>query len=103
MKITSRRIIKLIFLVIITAITLLFFNIPVVNSTIKNTIYSVFSPIQRPLWSAGANMHSFFDNLSKMNNATANNEKLQQQITALQAQILELETLKKENDFCGKV
>jgi len=34
-----------------------------------------------------------------MNNATANNEKLQQQITALQAQILELETLKKENDF----
>lgn len=74
-------------------------NIPAVNGAVKNAVYSVLGPVQYRVWAAGANTRSFFDNLERMNNAAAENEKLKQQINDLMARVSEMDSIKRENDF----
>jgi len=55
-----------------------------------------------PRLGGGRQYAFFFDNLERMNNAAAENEKLKQQINDLMARVSEMDSIKRENDFCAK-
>jgi len=77
-------------------------NLPAVNSSAKNAVYSALGPLQHSIWSAGAGIHVFLEPLSKINSAASENEQLRAQINELLAKTAQINDLKKENEFLRK-
>jgi rod shape-determining protein MreC len=74
-----------------------FINFTGFSENIKNSFYSVSSPIQMKMWKAGANVSNYFTSVFKSENLKSENDKLRFENQELLLKISEFENLKNEN------
>ena len=68
----------------------------------KGFFYSIFRPVQEPLWQEGKDASGFFEGLFRGKELKEENEKLKEEISGILFQNLNNEELKKENEYLRK-
>lgn len=74
-------------------------SLNVFQKEVRNFFYLISSPIQKVLWQAGRNSSDFFESFLKTSYLKKENEDLKLRNQELLQKIVELQDLKKENEF----
>lgn len=83
-------------------LSFLFFSIYFFHKKTKETIYSLFSPLQKFFFKTSNSIYLFFETISQIKNLKNENEILKAEIKKLIAENENLKTLKKENEELRK-
>jgi rod shape-determining protein MreC len=73
-------------------------NLTGFSENIRGFFYSISSPIQKNLWSAGADVSGFFSGIFRQNELKSENENLKAQNSQLLLQLANLNDLEQENE-----
>src|SRR4030043_1217010 len=94
----SRSGLKLGALVVVLIALFVVINLTGFSENIRGFFYSISSPIQKNLWSAGADVSGFFSGIFRQNELKSENENLRAQNSQLLLQLANLNDLEKENE-----
>lgn len=99
MKLFYSRGFKIFFSCIAGMALIAILNLRPVNYAAKNAAYLALGPIQRGIWTAGANISGLFGSVSNINSEASENRRLRTQVTDLLSKTAQIGELKKENDI----
>ncbi len=90
---------KYFLLALIIIMGLIFFNFPVITSEIKNSFYSISSPVQKIVDRTIQHLKGSWKFLNSLKDISQENVRLEEELKELIAQNTQLRELEKENEF----